>query len=201
VHPAIFLDRDGVIIENHANYVRSWEHVSFYPDILSTLARLREGPFKIVIVTNQAGVGKGLIPMAAAELINCQLMKTIELAGGRIDALLMCPHAPEDGCVCRKPNPGMILWAAELLSLDLTRSILIGDAMSDLKAGQSAGVRRLVLVRTGRGAEQSQLAQVENLGPYLTFGTVGEALANLAQTPGGLTSSLLPVVDQAFTTP
>src|SRR5690606_36103474 len=95
MHPAIFLDRDGVIIENRPAYVRSWEDVEIFPQALTALARVCKSPYKIVIVTIQSGVGPGLIQMETAEEINRRLVREIEKAGGRIDAVLMCPHAPE----------------------------------------------------------------------------------------------------------
>ena len=110
--PAIFLDRDGVIIENVPAYVRSWADVSIFPQAVQALVRLNHSPYKIVIVTNQAGIGKGLFSQAEAESINQRLIGEIERAGGRIDGVFMCPHTPNDGCDCRKPKPGLFMQAA-----------------------------------------------------------------------------------------
>ena len=172
--PAVFLDRDGVIIENRANYVRAWEDVEIFPQALAALARLKNSPFKIVIITNQAGIGHGLIRLQAAAEINRRLIEEIERAGGRIDGLYLCPHRPDEGCSCRKPKPGMILQAAEELDIDLQRSILIGDALTDLQAGIAAGVGQVALVRTGRGAEQEQAA--EQMFPFPVFDTLSQAV-------------------------
>ena len=150
--PAIFLDRDGVIIENRDEYVRSWADVSFIPGALNALASVAASGYAIVVVTNQSGVGRGLIPLADAEAINHRVLAEIARAGGRIDAAYICPHKPEDDCDCRKPRPGMLLRAARELNLDLSRSWMIGDALTDMQAGEAAGVRSL-LVLTGRGAE------------------------------------------------
>lgn len=177
--PALFLDRDGVIIENRASYVQSWADVRFYPGALEALRRTKSSPYKIVIVTNQSAVGRGIISLETADEINRRLVKTIEEHGGRVDGLFMCPHAPSDGCACRKPAPGLLLQAAQALSLDLGQSILIGDALSDLQAGQAAGIRQIVLVRTGRGSEQERLVVPGTLKPFLTFDTLEQALAAL----------------------
>lgn len=181
VYPAIFLDRDGVIIENRPAYIRSWADVSFYPLVLETLAEASASPYKIVIVTNQSAVGRGIISLEAAMEINQRVVKVIEEHGGRVDGVFMCPHAPEEGCWCRKPNPGLFFQAAEALGLDLERSIVIGDALSDLQAGQSAGVGLTVLVLTGRGQSQINRARPDHLKPFLTFPTLVEALQHLLQ--------------------
>ena len=179
MHAAIFLDRDGVIIENRSSYVRSWKHVAIYPQALPALARISASPYKIVMVTNQSAVGRGVITLTAAWEINYRLVKAIEQAGGRIDAVFMCPHAPEEGCDCRKPKPGLIERAAESLGLDLSRSILIGDALSDIQAGQAAGVGQTALVCTGLGKEQARLAKAKTLKPFAIFDSLDEALAAL----------------------
>ena len=183
MNKAIFLDRDGVVIENVATYVRAWTDVAILPGVLSALARLSQTSYQIVIVTNQSVVGRGIISLDAAQEINHRLLKTIHEAGGRVADLLMCPHAPQDGCACRKPQPGLILQATLSLSIDLKRSILVGDALTDIRAGQNAGVSTNVLVRTGRGAQQALLPAAQYLAPFYIYNdleeVVGAILANL----------------------
>jgi D-glycero-D-manno-heptose 1,7-bisphosphate phosphatase len=182
MHPAIFLDRDGVIIENRPSYVRSWADVSIFPQALEALARIQSSLYKIVIVTNQSAIGRGILPLETAQCINQRLLRTMEEAGGRIDGIFMCPHAPGDQCGCRKPKPGLLLMAAQALSLDLSQSIMIGDALSDLAAGQSAGIPYSILVRTGRGASQALLPLPAGLNPFRTYDTLASALADLIKT-------------------
>lgn len=179
MYPAIFLDRDGVIIENRQTYVRSWEDVEIYPQALAALVQAKSTPYKLVIVTNQSAVGRGIIPLAIAWEVNNRLVETIEYAGGRIDGVFMCPHAPHENCECRKPKPGLLLQAARQLSLDLSRSVMIGDALSDLLAGQAAGIPLTVLVRTGRGARQAVEANSVKLRPFQTFDTLANAFEDL----------------------
>ena len=174
--PALFLDRDGVIIENRLNYVRSWQDVEIYPQAISALARIATAPYRILIVTNQSAVGRGIISLDEAWDINNRLIKVIVMSGGRIDGVYMCPHAPQDGCSCRKPKPGLLLQAEQEHKLDMSKSILIGDALTDLLAGQSSSVRNLALVRTGRGASQAHHAQREELAPFPVFEDLTEAL-------------------------
>ena len=179
---ALFLDRDGVILENRLDYLRSWEAAAFIPGALQAIARLRDLPLRIVIVTNQSAVGRGLVPADQVGAINLRMVEAVEHAGGRVDAVYMCPHHPEAGCNCRKPRPGLILQAAEELGLDLPRSTLVGDALSDLQAGHAAGVGRLALVRTGLGA--SQLPQMASAGlPEVElFDDLEQALGRLLPT-------------------
>lgn len=180
--PAIFLDRDGVIIKNRADYVRRWDDVEIFPQALDALARLRHWPGKIVIVTNQSVVGRGLISLQEAQGINRRLLREIEAAGGRIDAVYMCPHAPDDNCACRKPRPGMLTQAARDLQIDLTQSIMIGDALTDLAAGRAAGVREVALVRTGHGQEQAASPAANEMEPFAVYNTLSDALQEMVVT-------------------
>lgn len=183
MHPALFLDRDGVIIENRKEYVRSWSDVSIYPQAIDALVRVAPLGYKIVIITNQSAVGRGIISMEIAERINLQLLDEIESAGGRIDGVYMCPHEPQDECTCRKPQPGLILEAAQSLSLDLNRSILVGDALSDILAGQAAGVGRNVLVRTGRGKDQAEIALAEEIHQFQVYDDLSAVISDLTSFP------------------
>lgn len=153
LQPAVFLDRDGVLNQNRADYVRTWGQVEFLPGVFEALRRLAGSPFMVVVVTNQSAVGRGLMTCEGLEDINQGIVQQVQRAGGRIDAVYACPHRPDEGCSCRKPRPGMLLQAAQDLAIDLERSYLIGDAVSDMQAGLAAGCRP-VMVRTGRGATQ-----------------------------------------------
>jgi len=176
---AVFLDRDGVIIENVDTYVRSWSDVKILPAALDALVRLSSSPYKIILVTNQSVVGRGIIPLAAAEEINNDLVCLIQEAGGRIDGIFMCPHAPQDGCDCRKPRPGLFIQAAAQLAIDLASSILVGDALTDIMAGQCAGIKTNILVMTGRGVAQSKLPAARELAPFLVYDSLNDAIDQL----------------------
>lgn len=164
---AVFLDRDGVLIENRSDYVRDWSHVTILPGVMDALSGFHKVGFKIVIVTNQSAVGRGLMSLGTAQEINERLIHTIKESGGWVDAFYMCPHTPQDQCNCRKPLPGMLLQAAEEWSLDLRSSWMVGDAWSDLLAGQAAGLEGTILVKTGRGSSQLLEIQPAEIQPYL----------------------------------
>ena len=183
MQPALFIDRDGVIIENRTNYVLSWSDVSIYPQSLEALRKINSSFYKVIIITNQSAVGRGIISHETAEEINKRLVNEIRSVGGRIDDVYMCPHAPQDNCLCRKPRPGLIEQAVKTHAVDLTGSILIGDALSDMIAGQTAGVATNVLVLTGRGSIQSTLPLANEIPPFLTYNSLADALSDLIDSP------------------
>jgi len=152
---AIFLDRDGVICENRPDHVKSWSEFQFLPAALPALRRLAQAPLAIIVITNQAIIRRGIVPASAVEEIHERMAWHVRRAGGRLDVIYYCPHRPDEGCSCRKPQPGLLLQAARDLGLELGRSYLIGDALTDIEAARAAGCQPL-LVRTGRGAAQAE---------------------------------------------
>ena len=159
--PAIFLDRDGVIVDNRADYVKKIDEVQIIPGALAALANAARLDCLFVVVTNQSVVGRGQLTVPALAAINAYVHQMVVSVGGRIDAWYVCPHVPEDGCECRKPRPGMLLSAAADLPINLPASVIIGDAISDIQAGHAAGARA-ILVRTGRG--RGQTAELKQAG-------------------------------------
>ncbi|GAB4263641.1 MAG: D-glycero-beta-D-manno-heptose 1,7-bisphosphate 7-phosphatase [Candidatus Promineifilaceae bacterium] len=177
--PALFLDRDGVIIENRAHYVRSWHDVVFLPGALSALARTASLPMFVFVVTNQSMIGRGIVSLETAVSLNNRILNVVRAHGGRIDQAFICPHAPEEDCTCRKPKPGLLQQAAAAFPVDMANSIMIGDALSDLQAGQAAGVGTTALLLTGRGKAQNKLAAAEGLRPFPIYPNLQTALQQL----------------------
>jgi D-glycero-D-manno-heptose 1,7-bisphosphate phosphatase len=161
---AVFLDRDGVIIENRADYVKSLSERKFIPGAVEAMAQLAKTDWLIVIVTNQAAIGRHIITRETAEAINENVVQTIVAAGGRVDGLYVCPHHPDEGCDCRKPAPGLLLQAAAELGIDLTKSVMIGDAVSDVQAALAAGARPIFLLTGLAERLEAELAQARQLG-------------------------------------
>ena len=153
--PAVFLDRDGVISRDRADYVKCWAEFEFLPGALEALRLLAQMRYRVVIVTNQSAIGRGLVSQITVDEIHQRMLEAITKAGGRIDAVYYCPHAPDAGCDCRKPNPGLIIRAAEELDLALSASWLIGDSVRDIEAALAAKVKA-ILVRTGHGIGASR---------------------------------------------
>lgn len=147
----VLVDRDGVINKNRADYVKSRDECEFLPGALDAMRLLAEHSARVVVVTNQSVVGRGIITREALEDIHLHLREQVELSGGRIDAVLSCPHAPDDGCACRKPEPGLLLEAMRLFP-DYEYCYAVGDSHGDLLAARAAAVP-FVLVLTGKGRE------------------------------------------------
>ncbi len=179
MNPTIFLDRDGVVMENRSNYVRNWGDVCIYPDAVQALVCYASSPYQIVFVTNQSVVGRGIISFDAAQAINQRLAGELQKSGCRIDGIFMCPHAPNDNCFCRKPRPGLLQQAAAMLPIDLANSIIIGDAWTDLQAGKAAGLQQMALVRTGRGRQQLKLPPPPELSTAPAYDSLADALKAL----------------------
>lgn len=165
---AIFLDRDGVICQNRTDHVKNWNEFKFLPGVQKSLAALSWVGLPIIVVTNQAAVGRGMLTTEILDDIHQRMVAEITAYGGRIDRIFYCPHLPQEGCHCRKPEPGMLLQAARDLDLDLAGSYLVGDAASDIQAGQQVGCHT-ILVLTGRGQEQLIPALHSSSGHFLTI--------------------------------
>lgn len=136
---AVFLDRDGAIIHDR-HYLSEPAGVELLPGAVEGLRLLRELGAQLVVVTNQSGVGRGYFSALEVERVNARMRELLTQAGADVDAIYVCVHAPQDGCDCRKPAPGMLHRAARELQLDLARSFMIGDRDSDRGAARAAGV-------------------------------------------------------------
>lgn len=161
----VLLDRDGVINYNRSDYVKSWAEFQFLPGALEALRVLASLNLPVAVISNQSIIGRGLVSQQTVDEINARMMAEVRAAEGRIDGVWTCPHTPQEGCTCRKPQPGLLLEAARVLGLDLMRSYFVGDAMSDIQAAQAVGCQP-VLVCTGRGAAQLQLLQQTGLNGF-----------------------------------
>jgi histidinol-phosphate phosphatase family protein len=150
--PAVFLDRDGTIIEE-VGYLDDPRLVRLLPGAAGALRALHAAGFALVVVSNQAGVGRGLYPLARVHEVMAELRRSLRREGVELDGVYFCPHHPEAGCDCRKPGTALIERADDDLRLDIRRSIMVGDRLHDVEAGRRAGARG-VLVRTGYGAEE-----------------------------------------------
>ena len=140
---AVFLDRDGVINKNpkEHDYVKFWEEFLFLPGAKETIKRLNEGGYRVIVVSNQAGINKGIISHKTVQEINGRMMEEVKKAGGKIEKVYYCPHRPDEKCNCRKPRPGLFLQAAKDYEIDFKRSYFIGDLASDIEAGHRVGLR------------------------------------------------------------
>jgi D-glycero-D-manno-heptose 1,7-bisphosphate phosphatase len=141
---AVFLDRDGSLIED-SGYPRDPDRVHLLPGVAETLRELEHRGFLLILVSNQSGIGRGLVTPAEAAAVHARLVELLARAGARLHAAYYCPHTPDEGCLCRKPAPGMLLQAAKEWDIDLSRSFFVGDKPSDIEAGKATGCFTILL--------------------------------------------------------
>jgi D-glycero-D-manno-heptose 1,7-bisphosphate phosphatase len=148
----VILDRDGVINQDSANFIKNPNEWIALPGSLEAIALLNQSGFRVAIATNQSGIARGLFDMATLNAIHDKMQKALAQVGGRIDAMFYCPHAADDHCNCRKPKTGMIEDIGRRFSVELSEVYAIGDSLRDLQAFAEAGCKP-ILVRSGKGEE------------------------------------------------
>jgi D-glycero-D-manno-heptose 1,7-bisphosphate phosphatase len=146
----VILDRDGVINFDSDLYIKSPEEWKPIPGSLEAIARLNQWGYRVVVATNQSGIGRGLFEMDTLNAIHDKMMRAAALVGGRIDAVFICPHTNDDACECRKPKAGMLREIAARYNADLTAVPAIGDSLRDLESAVLVGAQPM-LVLTGKG--------------------------------------------------
>ncbi|MFC2061891.1 D-glycero-beta-D-manno-heptose 1,7-bisphosphate 7-phosphatase [Elusimicrobiota bacterium] len=158
--PAVFIDRDGTINED-LGYVGKVKDLKFIPGVMDALRKLRRAGYLLIVVTNQAGIARGYYTERDYIKVNEYFLKSLKDEGVIIDRVYYCPHHPDAGCSCRKPNPGMIRKACSELNIDLERSFVIGDKASDMNLGKNMNIKE-IMVMTGYGKEE-----IKKVEPYL----------------------------------
>jgi len=161
---AVFLDRDGVLTREREDYVKTSEELEVLPGIEAPLGEIHKRGFRIVIITNQSVVGRGLTTHHEMSKIHEKLRHELARFGCTIDGIYYCPHRPDEGCDCRKPEPGLILRASSELGIDTARSWMIGDKEMDLEAARRAGCRGIRVPTNGTGLAEAvrQIALAED---------------------------------------
>lgn len=146
----IILDRDGVINQDSEDFIKSPEEWQAIPGSLEAIARLSNAEYRVVVISNQSGIARGLLTLNTLNRIHQKMLDQLSSLGGEINAIFFCPHGPDDSCECRKPLPGMYHDLEQRLQCNLSGVDAIGDSLRDLQAAESAGANP-VLVRTGQG--------------------------------------------------
>jgi D-glycero-D-manno-heptose 1,7-bisphosphate phosphatase len=163
LQPTVFFDRDGTL-NLEKGYITDLSDIELYPDSGTVLRRLKQLGFWVVVITNQSAIGRGLMSESQFEQVNAAFREQLQQSGAGYDALYYCPHRPEDDCPCRKPKPGLIFQAAHDLGIDLSRSYMIGDKLSDIEAGNRAGCKTILLL-TGKGKQSQKAIEDKNSTP------------------------------------
>ena len=162
----VIVDRDGTLCVEREGYLQSPDDWEPLPGALDAIARLNHAGYQVVIAANLPGLGRGLFDVAALNAIQTRMHKQLAAAGGRVEAMFYCPHAPDEGCSCRKPLPGLFLQIGERFKVDLRQVHAVGDSERDMQAAVAAGcIPHLVL--TGREAP----AHTDPLPPQFPRGT------------------------------
>ena len=172
----IILDRDGVINEDSDQFIKNTSEWKPIPGSLEAIAKLNHAGYRVVIASNQSGIGRGLLDMGALNAINDKMYRVLAQVGGRIDALFYCPHAAEANCDCRKPKPGMFIDIAQRFNVDLAGVPSVGDSLRDLQAAVTAGAQPM-LVLTGKGAKTEAAGGLPDGTPV--FADLAEAVRNI----------------------
>lgn len=178
----VILDRDGTINVDRDDYVKSADEWEPLPGALEAIARLNHGGWHVAVATNQSGLGRGLFDMAAFNAMHLKMNGLLAKVGGRIDAIFFCPHGPDEGCACRKPEPGLFLQIGQRFGVKLAGVPCVGDSLRDLQAGVAAGcVPHLVLSGKSAGLDAAGidelLAQVPGTTVHADLAAFVEDLA------------------------
>ena len=171
---AVFFDRDGIVnVRRPDDYVTSWEEFDFLPDVFTALPRVHAMGYRAIIVSNQRGVALGRMTREDVDAVHAFMQQELsETCGEAFDDIFVCPHDNSEHCACRKPEPGMILRAAEKWDIDCAKSWMIGDAESDVVAGRRAGCRTILV-----GAPRESVADVQCASLNDAIGVIEAAMA------------------------
>lgn len=190
---AAFIDRDGVINEERA-YVGRSEDFVLLPAVLPALQGLQAAGYRLVVITNQSGIARGFYTEAEYLELETHMRELLARAGVTLDLVQYCPHLPDApleryriDCACRKPRPGMLRRAAEMLDLDLQLSFLVGDRLADVQAGRAAGVGKCYLVRSGHTLDTRDVAAADGV-----FANLGECVRHVLMAPASAANHSLP---------
>ena len=161
----VFLDRDGVINQDSPDYIKRPDEFEFIPGSLEAIKRFTENGLDVIVITNQSVINRKMVSKEELDLIFSKMVKGVLANGGHIKDIFYCPHAPEDDCDCRKPNPGLIFKARKKYDIDLAESVMVGDSVKDMACARHAGVGKSVLVKTGNGIGALQTLLAQNTPP------------------------------------
>jgi heptosyltransferase-2 len=178
--PAVFVDRDGTLNQDNG-YVTSPEHLVLFPGVSEAIARLNQLGVMVIIVTNQSAIGRGMMTLEKLETIHARLAALIRPFGARIDGIFSCPHHPQDGCECRKPNRGLIDQAVDRFALDLSHCYLVGDKRSDIEVAQKVEVPGVLVMTSPYGAEAVIARDAGQLPIEYVANTFAQAVAWIEQ--------------------
>jgi len=161
----VFLDRDGVINRDSADYIKSWSVFEFLTGSLEAIKLLALNGFITIVITNQSVINRNMVTREGLEYIHSMMKTAVQAQGGEIKDIFFCPHIPEDRCDCRKPQPGLIYQARHKYRIDIETAVMVGDSVKDIECARNAGCRHAVLVQTGNGISAEKILKAKNIFP------------------------------------
>lgn len=171
----VFLDRDGVINKDSCEYIKDKSEFEFIPKSPEAVARLNKSGFQVIVITNQSVINRKMVKKQTLDEIFSKMKKGIQKAGGDILDIFYCPHTPEDNCLCRKPEPGLILDALKKYSIDPDNCFMVGDNAKDIECALSAGCANALLVETGNGIKAGTKLFQKGITPVHTAADLYDA--------------------------
>lgn len=164
----VFLDRDGVINRDSPDYIKSWEEFEFLSGSIEAIKLLNLNGFTTIIITNQSVINRNMVSKEGLEYIHALMKKAVKSGGGDIKDIFYCPHTPEEGCDCRKPEPGLIYRAQEKYQIDLPISVMVGDSAKDIECARRAGCGLSILVKSDNIANTEKILSEKKIFPDYT---------------------------------
>ena len=173
----IILDRDGVINHDSDEYIKSVDEWIAIDGSIEAIARLSQSGYNVAVATNQSGIARGYFSISTLNAMHEKMYKLVQFAGGHIDGVFFCPHAPSDQCECRKPEPGLLYEIADRFTVSLDNVFFIGDSISDIQAARNANARP-VLVRTGKGEKTENALTDDSIPVFDDLSSATSAILN-----------------------
>jgi D-glycero-D-manno-heptose 1,7-bisphosphate phosphatase len=171
----VFLDRDGTINVDSADYIKSRSEFDFLPGSIEAIRNLTASGFISIVITNQSALARKFISPEELDAMHAMMCRTVAAGGGKISDIFFCPHLPDEGCECRKPVPGLIYQARQKYNIELSDSIMVGDNAKDIACGRNAGCGRTVLVKSGKDPDVERELKKKSIAADFVAGNLLEA--------------------------
>ncbi|MCP4116166.1 MAG: D-glycero-beta-D-manno-heptose 1,7-bisphosphate 7-phosphatase [Desulfobacteraceae bacterium] len=182
--PIVFLDRDGVINQDSPDYIKTADEFEFIPGSDEAISLLCKAGFEVILITNQSMINRGISTRSHLEAIFEKMRAGVAAKGGRIKDIFYCPHAPDEGCACRKPKPGLILKALDRYGINPATAFMVGDSAKDIGCARNARLGHALLVLTGNGSKALETLEKEQNQPDFTAPDLMAAVQWIIQTQG-----------------
>jgi len=171
----VFLDRDGTINVDSSDYIKSRSEFDFIPGSIEAIRNLTANGFTSIVITNQSALARKIVSPVELDAMHAMMCREVAARGGKITDIFFCPHMPDDGCVCRKPAPGLINQARRKYRIDLADSVMVGDSAKDIACGHNAGCGKTVLVKSGKDPDVEKKFKIKSISVDFVAGNLLEA--------------------------